>query len=178
MIGTDERQNELSPSQAAQPGLCPLQIQALRGRGGGGGESCSRSFWVPTQGWPAPPLHQPHLSTLRRFGDQRRVIVCPPTPTPTPTKSNQSLPKPPGHRRPQPRCWDRSYSCVLVIPTKGKNKTKQKVGAGGSQQDSELDTRPPAFTYSPPPAPVTSTTLPLNRNIEAINPVCSGTHTH
>ena len=119
---------------------------------------------------------QPHLSTLRRFGDRRIVIVRPPTPTLT--KSNHLLPKPPSHRGPQLRCSDRSYSCVRNPDQSGLKKKKKKWGPGGSQQDSELDTRPPAFTYSPPPAPVTSTTLPLNLNVEAISLVCSGTHTH
>lgn len=100
---------------AAQPGLCPLQIQSPEGPGGAG------SGWEEVRraapGVSGSPLKagQPHLSTLRRFGDPSIVIVRPPTPTPPrphPPESNRSLPKPPSHRGPQPRCWDRSYSCV------------------------------------------------------------------
>ena len=67
---------------------------------------------------------QPHLSTLRRFGDRRIVIVRPPTPTLT--KSNHLLPKPPSHRGPQLRCSDRSYSCVRNPDQSGLKKKKKK----------------------------------------------------
>ena len=110
----------------AQPGLCLLRIRSLEGpggrrggagqgrRGGAGGSRTGGGVEVrrATPGVSGSPLKagQPHLSTLRRLGDRRIVIVRPPPPTLT--KSNHLLPKPPSHRGPQPRCWDRSYSCV------------------------------------------------------------------
>ena len=111
---------------------------------------CTRSFWLPTQGWPAPPHHpQP----IRRPENNR----CPsshPQPHRVQSLAPQAAPPP--------------------LPAAQMLRSQLQLRADPGPLE---DAGPLAFAYSPPPAPVTSTTRPSNLNGEAISPACSDTHT-
>ena len=111
---------------------------------------CTRSFWLPTQGWPAPPHHpQP----IRRPENNR----CPsshPQPHRVQSLAPQAAPPP--------------------LPAAQMLRSQLQLRADPGPLE---DAGPLAFAYSPPPAPVTSTTRPSNLNGDAISLACSDTHT-
>lgn len=121
---------------------------------------CTRSFWLPTQGWPAPPLHpQP----IRRPENNR----CP-----------SSHPQPHRVQSLAPQAAPPPLPAAQMLRSQLRLRADSRPKKGDSQHESELeDAGPLAFAYSPPPAPVTSTTRPSNLNGTAISPACSDTHT-
>lgn len=115
---------------AAQPGLCPPQIQSPEGPGaaGRGWEEVRRA----APGVSGSPLKagQPHLSTLRRFGDPRIVIVHPPTPPrPHPPSPIAGSPSRLVTAARSPDAGTAATAACVTQTKEGKRK-KKKVGTG------------------------------------------------